>query len=262
MDEFFFRPDDDPAVISMMQSQAYVKEDIEEAGGGSLIMNGIPLRINFINARSYSGGFLAGSRLDDAELDKMAARENVQGKDFYRLFSKIAISWRRGAVPEEDFLVSGLGLDGRIFPEGGRGGAYGAICIYNGVPAAGRPGKRQKVTEDNITVSYYMPDVMVKINNVDNAFFRNKLSVKAYVLHDMLPPAAYCQLASHISDKYIYSNAKDGHAGLMKDLLMRLMTIFDVPLVTECGAGNNCNIQPLKLRPVTPKGKGFIAIPF
>jgi hypothetical protein len=158
---------------------------------------------------------------------------------FYPIDTRIDIMFNKAAFikkyKSEKYLVDTIECSDRLRAVGDPQNTHEIIAIRRVVNA--------DETQIGFSIAYFLQNFKIQIRNENNAFCRNKFVIRSFAPitsdSDFLVPQGL-----HVSDDHIYQDSKNGFVVLLKDLIMRLMTITDVPVHTECTKENRYSIQP------------------
>jgi hypothetical protein len=124
----------------------------------------------------------------------------------------------------------------------------GAICVRsisyrNKGPRAATVNMEDLSPEDSIgfRILFYIPGTKIHILDSSNAkITSNEIILQAFKSVDNFNQT-YHLIANHLSEKHLHSDFKFGEIILIKDLIMRMMMMFDIPL-TRCNKDTSYSI--------------------
>jgi hypothetical protein len=205
----------------------------------TLYINDIPVTFNSHNDESVLMGFEINvvKSMRDRNVGKV--KEIMEQWEYYSLKSFVSVMFDRAVAFSKEKDEKNLFEAYHDFSDRTRlldeiNNVYEMIIL--------RPVISADEKQVGFMIAYFMNDFKLRIRNENNAFYRNKLTLNSFA--PIVPFSDhYVSQGIHISDDHIYQDSKNGFIGLLKDLLMRLMTMADMPINTECTKENRYSIQ-------------------
>jgi hypothetical protein len=234
---------DAQSLFPLMSRAIYSQEEIKSRGESRFFINNCPVDILYRNN---------DFEYEPREYKDLLDNNNEYNKyQFDEISSSISILFKRNSIAnlgikESELSKNRFGFCDRILPLQNTD-IKGAIAIRDII-----------FGDDNVdcgigfVIIYYILQAKIKVFNIDNSYYRNKLIIQSFSIDedDMKPPLMYNMVGTHICDANIVIDSKKKILGLIKDLLFRLTTINDVPMITKCSANNNFAIEALQSRQV------------
>jgi hypothetical protein len=224
----------------MGASSAYSEKEIGDSGKGFLYINNFPIEIWYNNCN------LANEPLDFKHLP---GKDNEEcDESFFKLSSHLSILFSpdfliHHNLKKNDLSCQKLGLIDRVIDYPWTN-TKGGIAISN----TDEYDTFADLDFYGFVILWYTFKTKIEVSTINNSFYHNKLVIRSYEgIEDNNPPFIYHTVGSHICDLNLSNKSNNGTIALIKDLLLRIMTLTDVPMITECGKKTNFKTQALQV---------------